>query len=62
MDNLSLGIARLDQKSGKRAGTVVPRHSTGRGGRLTPDYPADLARNRWPIYLGISGRLTSEYA
>jgi len=21
-----------------------------------------LARNRWPIYLGISGRLASEYA
>ncbi|MEW6169498.1 MAG: hypothetical protein AB1651_17665, partial [Pseudomonadota bacterium] len=41
---------------------VVPRHSTYRRGRFASEWAADLRRNGWPIWLGISGRLASEYA
>jgi hypothetical protein len=32
------------------------------GGRFGSECPADLERNRWPVWIGMGGRFTSEYA
>ena len=33
-----------------------------RGGRIESEWPAGMNRNRWPLWIGISGRNASEYA
>jgi len=32
------------------------------GGRFASECPADLERNRWPVWIGMGGRFASEYA
>jgi hypothetical protein len=32
------------------------------GGRFASEWPADLERNRWPVWIGMGGRFASEYA
>jgi hypothetical protein len=32
------------------------------GGWFASECPADLERNRWPVWIGMGGRFASEYA
>lgn len=42
---------------------IIQRHlSHLGGGRFVSECPADLERNRWPVWIGMGGRFASEYA
>src|SRR5690606_29942627 len=68
MDNLSCAIDShpLRAKGTHDIGGYPDLHadvrSSPEGGRHAAEYPAGMARNRWPACGGISGRHQAEYA
>jgi len=63
MDNLLLAITSLPFFPGALTalGLIIQRHFTPpRGGRFGAECPADLERNQWPVWRGISN--PSEHA
>ena len=55
-------MAAKGVSSAIRSPTARASGRAHQGGRLQSEWVADFRRNRWPDYVGITGRFASDYA